>query len=165
MAEALASIGDTLHHNTQLCFDPAISKCGQVIRTCSCAQIEPFHEHTPIHTLPQIRVLPPDATNTQRVGIWRLETEHKRVLQGVILTPRAHIMAALAIRFAPTIDDTSHALVSAMKHTLAHSELYQFVRLIPRLSFDGLYKNSASKEKHILLRSHVSMSHSMITES
>ena len=70
------------------------------------------------------------ATNTQRVGIWRLETEHKRALQGDILTPRAHIMAALAIHFAPTID-TSHALVSTMEHTLAHSELYQFIRLTP----------------------------------
>ena len=130
MAEAFASIGDTLHHNTALRFNPAISQCEQIIRSCSRTQIEPFHEHTPIYTLPQIRVLPPDAANTQRVGIWRLETEHKRVLQGVILTPRAHIMAALAIRFAPTID-TSHALVSTMKHTLAHSEPYQFVRLIP----------------------------------
>ena len=74
---------------------------------------------------------PPDAANSQRIGTWRLETEHKRVLlQGVILTSRAHIMTALAIRFAPTID-MSHALVSTMKHTLAHSELYQFVRLIP----------------------------------
>ena len=39
-------------------------------------------------------------------------------------------MAALAIHFAPTVD-TSHALVSTMEHTLAHSELYQFIRLIP----------------------------------
>ena len=130
MAEAFASIGDTLHHNTTLRFSPTISQCEHVIRTCSRTQIEPFHEHTPIHTLPQIRVLPPDAANTQRVGIWRLETEHKRVLQGVIITPRAHIMAALAIHFAPTID-TSHAIVPTMEHTLAHSELYQFIRLIP----------------------------------
>ena len=48
---------------------------------------------------------------------------------------RAHIMAswlaaALVIHFAPTID-TSHALVSAMEQTLEHSELCQFVRLIP----------------------------------
>jgi len=70
--------------------------------------------------------------NTLRAGIciWRLETEHKRVLGGVLLTSRAHIMAALALHFAPTID-TSHALVSAMEHTLVHSELYQFVRLTP----------------------------------
>ena len=39
-------------------------------------------------------------------------------------------MTALALHFAPTID-TSHALVSAMEHTLVHSELYQFVRLTP----------------------------------
>ena len=84
----------------------------------------------PIHTLPQIRVLPPDAANTQRVGIWRLENEHKRVLRGVVLTPRAHIMAALATHFAPTVD-TPHVLVSTMEHVLAHSELYQSVRLIP----------------------------------
>ena len=36
----------------------------------------------------------------------------------------------MAIHFAPTID-TSHALVSAMEHTLAHSELCKFARLIP----------------------------------
>ena len=130
MAEAPASIGDTLHHNTALRFSPTITQCEHVLRTCSRTHIEPFHEHTPIHTLPQIRVLLPDAANTLRVGIWRLETEHKRVLRGVMLTPRAHIMTALALHFAPTID-TSHALVYAMEHTLAHSELNQFVRLIP----------------------------------
>ena len=47
-----------------------------------------------------------------------------------MLTPELtswHIMTALALHFAPTID-TSHALaVSAMEHTLAHSELYKFV--------------------------------------
>ena len=164
MAEAPASIGDTLHHNTALRFSPTITQCEHVLRTCSRTHIEPFHEHTPIHTLPQIRVLLPDAANTLRVGIWRLETEHKRVLRGVMLTPRAHIMTALALHFAPTID-TSHALISAMEHTLAHSELYQFVRLIPRLFFGGSYKNLALKAKPIPPRSHVSMPHSMITES
>ena len=117
MAEALASIGDTLHHNSTLRFSPAIIQCEQVLRACSSTHIEPFHEHTPIHTLPQVRVLPPDAANTQRVGIWRLEIEHKRVLRGVMLAPRAHIMTALALHFAPTID-TSCALISAMEHTL-----------------------------------------------
>ena len=135
-------------------FSPAVSQCEHVIRTCSRTQIEPFHEHTPIHTLPQVRVLPPDAANTQRVGIWRLETEHKRVLQGVILTPRAHIMAALAIHFAPTID-TSHALVSTMEHTLAHSELYQFIRLIPPSFLQWLIQKNWHQRRSIFYSAHM----------
>ena len=144
MAETLASIGDTLHHNTTLHFNPTITQCEHVLRACSRTHIEPFHEHTPIHTLPKMRVLPPDATSTQRVGIWRLETEHKRVLRGVMLTPRAHIMAALALHFAPTID-TSHSLISAMEHALTYSELYQFVRLIPPSLLQWLIQEFAIK--------------------
>jgi len=170
MAEALASIGDALHHNTALRFSPAITQCEHAPRTCSRTHIEPFHEHTPIRTLPQIRALPPDAANTLRVGIWRLETEHKRALRGVMLTPRAHIMTALAaLHFAPTID-TAHALVPAMEHaSLAHSELCQFVRLIPPYFLRWLIQEFGIKGEvystHI--RSHVSlvsMPQSMITE-
>ena len=137
MAESLASIGDTLHHNTALRFSPTITQLEHVLRACSRTRIEPFHAHIPIHALAQIRALPPDATtSTQRVGIWRLETEHKRVLRGVLLTPKAHIMTALALQFAPTTlttIETSHALLPAMEHTLTYSELYPFARLIPPL--------------------------------
>ena len=64
-------------------------------RGCSTSSDE-WMQRGLLHTLPQTRILPPDATSTRRVGIWRHETEHKRVLRGVMLTPRAHIMTALA---------------------------------------------------------------------
>ena len=71
MAEALASLGDTLHHDAKLRFSPKVAQCERVLQLqiCSSTHIGPFHEHTPIHTLPQTRILPPGAMNSQRVGI------------------------------------------------------------------------------------------------
>ena len=46
-----------------------------------------------------------------------------------MLTSRAHIITALALHFAPTVD-ASHVLVSSMTHALKHSEMYQLVRLV-----------------------------------
>ena len=64
MAEALASLGDTLQHDVKLRFRPNATQRERVLDICSSTRIESFHEHTPIHTLPQARVLPPDAMNS-----------------------------------------------------------------------------------------------------
>ena len=71
-------------------------------------------------------------------------------------------MTALALHFAPTID-TSRALVSAMEHTLLHSELYQFVRLTSPSFLRWLIQEFDIKGEAYSTRSHVSMLPSMMT--
>ena len=90
----------------------------------------PFHERTPIHTLPQEAALSRSQGEARRFGVWKCSPGHKRTLRAVLLAGRVHVIADLAWHFAPSVD-ISHVLAAAASHVHAHSGLYEYVRLTP----------------------------------
>ena len=98
----------------------------------SGVQVAPFHERTPIHTIPQDAVLPQyqDVARRFGFGVRECGPGHKRTLRAVLMADRAHIIAALALHLAPGID-ISHVFAAAASHAHAHPDLYEYVRLTP----------------------------------
>ena len=64
------------------------------------------------------------------MGMWSETPRHKRTLRAVLLADRAHIIAELALHFAPGID-ISHVFAAMASHAHAHPDLYEYVRLTP----------------------------------
>ena len=101
MAEVLASIGDTMHHDPSL--RPSVHACrsSDARDLLSGVHVTPFHERTPIHTMPQDAILSPNQDVARRYGVWDVGPGRKRTLRAVLLADRARIIAALALHFAP----------------------------------------------------------------
>jgi len=62
--------------------------------------------------------------------VWKCGPGHKHTLRAVLLADRAHVIADLALHFAPSID-ISQVLAAAASHVHAHLDLYKYVRLTP----------------------------------
>ena len=90
----------------------------------------PFHERTPIHTMSQDVILSPDPNVARRYGVWEDAPGRKRTLRAVLLADRAHIIASLALHFAPDID-VSHVFATTVAHVHAHPDIYAYVRITP----------------------------------
>ena len=132
MAEVMASIGDTIHHDPSPSLRPSVRArhSSDARDLLSGVHVAPFHERTPIHTMPQDVILSPNQDVARRYGVWEGGPGHKRTLRAVLLADRAHIIAELALHFAPGID-ISHVFAATASHAYAHPDLYEYVRLTP----------------------------------
>ena len=88
MAEVMASIiagGETMHHDPSL--RPSVHALlgVDVRRLLSGIQVVPYHEQTPIHTLPQSTTPPHGQDTATRFGVWDCGPGHKRTLRAVVL--------------------------------------------------------------------------------
>ena len=69
MAEVMASIGDSLHHDPSLRPSTRASRNMDAKRLLSGIHVAPFHEGTPIHALPQITIPPHDQDTARRFWV------------------------------------------------------------------------------------------------
>ena len=130
MAEVMASIGGTMHHDPGLRPSVHARRDTDTRDLLSDVLVAPFHEHTPIHTLPQEPILSRSPDGARRFGVWKCSPGHKHTLRAVLLADRVHVIADLAWHFAPGVD-ISHVLAAAASHVHAHPGLYEYVRLTP----------------------------------
>ena len=104
MAEVMASIGGTMHHDPSL--RPSVrARHGTDTRDLlSGMQVAPFHERTPIHKLPQDAALSLSQSHggSRRFGVWKCGPGHQRALRAVLLADRVHTIAGLALYFVAT---------------------------------------------------------------
>ena len=77
MAEVIASIGDTMHHDPSLRPSIRALQDVDVKHLLSGIQVAPFHEQTPKHTLDPQNIIPPT------------QPRHGPAIRGVGLRPRA----------------------------------------------------------------------------
>ena len=80
-------------------------------------QVAPFHERTPIRTLPQEAVLSRSQDGARRFGVWKCGPGHKHTLRAVLLADRVHAIADLALHFAPGIDISQVLAAAACMYT------------------------------------------------
>ena len=66
----------------------------------------------------------------RRYGVWEDSPGRKRTLRAVLLADRAHIIASLALHFAPGVG-ISHVFATAMAHAHVHPDIYEYVRVTP----------------------------------
>ena len=130
MAEVMASIGGTMHHDPSLRPSVRARHDTNTRDLLSNMQVPPFHERTPIHTLPHDAVPSQSQDGTRRFGVWKCGPGHKRALRAVLLADRARIIADLALLFVPGVN-ISHVFAATASHVHAHPGLYEYVRLNP----------------------------------
>ena len=70
MAEVMASVGDSLQHDPSLRPSASASRNVDAKHLLSDIHVAPFHERTPIHTLPQTIIPPHDQDTARRFGVW-----------------------------------------------------------------------------------------------
>ena len=117
MAEVLASLGDTMHHDPSLRPSVRARHCSEVRDLLSGIHVTPFHERTPIRTMSQDAILLPSQDIARRYGVWEDAPGRKRTLRAVLLADRAHIVASLALHFALDID-VSHVFATTVSTQL-----------------------------------------------
>ena len=131
MAEVMASIGDSLHHDQSLRPSAsALLRNVDVKHLLSGIQVAPFHENTPIHALPQNTIPPYGQDTAMRFGVWDCGPGDHCTLRAIVLADRAHITTDLVIQFAPQVA-LAHVITMTVSHVVAHPDLYQYVRLTP----------------------------------
>ena len=62
--------------------------------------------------------------------MWDCGPGHQRTLRAIVLAGRAHIIADLAVQFAPQVD-IAHVFAMTVSHVSAHPGLYEYVRITP----------------------------------
>ena len=146
MAEVMASIGDTMHHDPSLRPSIRALQDVDVKHLPSGIQVAPFHEQTPKHTFPQ-NIIPPHSQDTaRRFGVWDCGPGHQRTLRAIVLAGRAHIIADLAVQFALQVD-IAHVFTMTVSHVSTHPGLYEYVRITPPALQCGWFVNLTSPTK------------------